>query len=318
MHGLAPNTFSSLIWSNHRVPDDVDLIEDSKILKVVAEGTGVPITRVIATTLPAYKDNLLENSEYGPYPWVMPIDFTPRNRLFGLQYCPQCLSEDKEPYFRRKWRLAFVIFCEKHFAPLLDSCAHCGSCITSLARRASARQNQIVLCPSCNVDLRASPASPISPEVNAEVAFLKYLEEILRKGWVEITESGPVYSQLYFKVLHGLMNLLSTNSSAPSISKDLCQYYNIPQIIISLPERAPSLERLRVIDRRGLLYMIQLLLNEWPSNFIKFWERHKLRNYNLFVSEFSQYSSQNDIPLGIIYFTKERERAIITRKAVSS
>lgn len=46
-------------------------------------------------------------------------------RLHGQQYCPECLAEDPQPYFRREWRLAFVFACRRHRRPLRDGCPHC-------------------------------------------------------------------------------------------------------------------------------------------------------------------------------------------------
>src|SRR5205814_803631 len=46
---------------------------------------------------------------------------------FGQQFCPLCLHEDKEPYYRKRWRLAFMTCCEIHAVALLDRCPQCGS-----------------------------------------------------------------------------------------------------------------------------------------------------------------------------------------------
>ncbi|WP_321150951.1 TniQ family protein [Aeromonas jandaei] len=46
---------------------------------------------------------------------------------FGMQYCPLCLGEDKEPYYRLSWRLAFYTFCPRHQTLLLDRCHACGA-----------------------------------------------------------------------------------------------------------------------------------------------------------------------------------------------
>jgi len=43
-----------------------------------------------------------------------------------LRFCPQCLAEDGQPYFRREWRLATTIACARHGIRLLDRCPDCG------------------------------------------------------------------------------------------------------------------------------------------------------------------------------------------------
>lgn len=296
-HGLSPNSFLYILWPQYNFPTDIDIYVDPAILEVLAEGTATQISRATATTLHAYENSLFEAEDsHGTYPWIMPIDFTPRNKLFGLQFCPRCLSENKEPYFRRRWRLAFITICERHLTPLLDSCPRCGSCITSFTSRTSIQQNQIVICPSCNVDLRAAISPSTLSENDPEVKFQQYLMEVLNQGWTEIKGSGSVYSQLYFKVLHSLMKLLSSSPSSSSTRDSICQHYGIPQISLSLPGRTPSLEKLRVEARQSILKMARLWLQDWPDGFIKFWERDKLGNYNFFACQFSKDCNQKEIP----------------------
>jgi hypothetical protein len=77
----------------------------------------------------------------------------------GLQFCPACLAEDAQPYFRRSWRLAFVTVCPKHRLLLSDSCSHCQNPvqIRYIDRGSSRRdvgQNSIIHCYACGADLR--------------------------------------------------------------------------------------------------------------------------------------------------------------------
>lgn len=52
------------------------------------------------------------------------------NKLYGQRYCPECLREDKTPYFRKKWRLKAIVRCEKHDKELNDRCHQCGEPIS--------------------------------------------------------------------------------------------------------------------------------------------------------------------------------------------
>lgn len=58
-----------------------------------------------------------------------------------LQYCPQCLAEDADPYFRRMWRLVPVTCCIKHELVLLDECPSCRRRLSTMAMSTS--------CPHC-------------------------------------------------------------------------------------------------------------------------------------------------------------------------
>ncbi len=48
----------------------------------------------------------------------------------GLMFCPECLKEDKIPYFRKIWRLKKYTICKKHLIKLLDRCPNCLSPLT--------------------------------------------------------------------------------------------------------------------------------------------------------------------------------------------
>lgn len=58
-----------------------------------------------------------------------------------LQYCPQCLDEDTEPYYRRIWRLVPVTCCIQHELVLLDECTSCRRFISPWSMSTS--------CPHC-------------------------------------------------------------------------------------------------------------------------------------------------------------------------
>lgn len=48
-----------------------------------------------------------------------------------LQFCPRCLTEDAQPYFRRRWRLATRVSCTQHGCRLRDRCPSCHGCIAA-------------------------------------------------------------------------------------------------------------------------------------------------------------------------------------------
>lgn len=42
-------------------------------------------------------------------------------------FCPECLANDTEPYFRGVWRFRFWVLCDKHNRRMLDACTFCGA-----------------------------------------------------------------------------------------------------------------------------------------------------------------------------------------------
>lgn len=302
-HGVTPYAFCAIALSEKiSLRSDVDLTVDREALTVLSDKTGTPPERVTTTCLSAYEGWLFEHQDfYSMSPWIIPAHLTPRNQRSGLQFCPQCLIDDREPYFRRIWRLAFVTICERHLVSLLDRCPHCGACVSLLEKRDSTGQsfkNKIVLCHSCKVDIRTAGVDSANWKADvAEIDFQRHLLRVLYQGWVNIPRTGPAYSHLYFKVLHALVNWLSIGSSAHHARQALSWYYNTPQITVSLPERSPVWEQLRVNDRRNVLGMVRRLLEDWPDGFINFCSQYyKPSNYNFIGNSFSQYHTQNDIP----------------------
>lgn len=256
------NTLTTFIF-------DVDSIDNEEVLEVLAEGTATPISKVAATTLSTYK-GLFHDAVCKPQPWIMPINSTRGGKAHGLQFCPSCLLDDEEPYYRRKWRLAFVTLCEKHFIPLLDTCSHCESCITFISRKTASQYMLLTHCPSCNGDLRTAPSDTTSLRATIEeLKFQEELIEVLHTGWVEVRGSG-VDSHLYFKVLRMLANLLSADRTV--IHRDfICEYFGLPPLKISFPIPNKRFEDLRINERRELLRLIRLLLRDLPNTFIDLW-----------------------------------------------
>lgn len=64
----------------------------------------------------------------------------------GLHFCPECLKEDKIPYFRKEWRLSFYTHCLKHSLKLFDRCPNCK---TPLTISKSFEEKSFLYCYKC-------------------------------------------------------------------------------------------------------------------------------------------------------------------------
>ena len=120
-HALKIQTFCALefgrgkqIWNR-----DIDRLADREVLAVLAEKTATPFERAFGTTLAAYEGFLFdEYARCAHIPWIMRVGVYHRVRTrFGFSSVG-VPREDEDPYYRRKWRLAFVTYCERHGAPL--------------------------------------------------------------------------------------------------------------------------------------------------------------------------------------------------------
>jgi hypothetical protein len=111
------------------------------------------------------------------WPWVMAQGSRNRRRFGGLQYCPHCLAEDPQPYFRRHWRLAWHVGCEQHQRLLADHCGHCRAPVEP--HRCRAQDGVQTLCPNCRGDLREVRTAPVSADT---LAFQQVADGVLATG----------------------------------------------------------------------------------------------------------------------------------------
>ncbi|MEZ0171160.1 TniQ family protein [Microvirga sp. TS319] len=89
-----------------------------------------------------------------------------------LQFCPRCLAEDGQPYFRRTWRSATAVICLKHQCRLLDRCEDCGQAIGAFNHLILRPQH---ICATCSRDLRRSCAPRLEPVASRAAIKLLYL-----------------------------------------------------------------------------------------------------------------------------------------------
>ena len=131
-YGADPHRFCAHVWPGRAVwSRDIDQGCDAAIFRVLTTKTATHPPRVLCTTLRGYPGY---TKAYGRAvrqpPWVLHGGWgTWQRQQPWLQYCPHCLQEDADPYFRRRWRLAFVTICPAHRQQLLDRCAVCSAVV---------------------------------------------------------------------------------------------------------------------------------------------------------------------------------------------
>jgi hypothetical protein len=129
-NGQKLQAFSDCVFgTDHQIWNrDVDRLAPRWLRANLVRHTGAPRLSVAATTLDGYRGKLYRTRNIsGQLRWILPLQMFRRKYLgFGLQYCSQCLLEDDEPYFRRRWRVAYCTFCPKHSILLRDRCWRCG------------------------------------------------------------------------------------------------------------------------------------------------------------------------------------------------
>jgi hypothetical protein len=285
-HGLKVFSFTHIVWPGKRMGDfgrDVDERADAQVVNVLSEKTNTPVERTFTTTLTSYQGRLYERiPSLGPIKWIIPTSLSgaKTNKQYGMQFCPFCLAEDKAPYFRKNWRIAYTVLCIKHKIRLFDRCPHCSESVNYYRHLPDKIDKQVpvnlTICWWCKSDIRGNSSHlEIVSVGQSEISFQQQLEETLELGWVEVCNGVEVYSLLYFEVLYILMSLLSSCSAA-RIREAIIKHYSLKESIPSYLKKGVPIELLDVTERRGLTMMVENLLGDWPTGFIEFCKENRL------------------------------------------
>lgn len=282
-HGLKLETFSALelgrdkaIWNR-----DIDKLAPEWLITKLSEITGVSMPAVLSTTLRSYEGVLYEHHQpKGNTQWILPLGIYHRTRHdHGLQYCPRCLDEDTEPYFRKRWRLASSIVCTKHKCYLLDACPQCASALAP--HRADMQAKQYLPhgalnahCWKCGFDLRSAQTTGVK---NYSLVLLQtQLEFALKHGYVEWCGNPAMHSVVFFEGLRELIAGITSRHTRERLKKAPCMrewdFSNWPRGQFEMAEQS---------SRRALFEMLAVALDNWPVNFTDLIRECKLRYADL-------------------------------------
>jgi hypothetical protein len=269
-HGLKLHTFASAVWPGVAIWNrDIDRSATEPVLRELALRTATTYERVEAMTLRAYESYVFENLAANS-PLLLPVGIYHRTRrLFGQQCCVKCLAEDETPYFRRKWRLAFVTICSRHQIELIDRCPLCAAPIvfirSELGERARFNALRMTRCHNCERSILRSRVKWY-PANASLVEATRFFEKAVDEGTVPIA-GAPVYSHLFFAGLRGLMQLCLSRGFGQQIDAELRSAYRLPAKPIA-PSNGLTAEFLATKDRSLLVVLAWLLVKDWPHRFL--------------------------------------------------
>ncbi|SHJ18357.1 TniQ protein [Malonomonas rubra DSM 5091] len=261
LHRTVPSTFANLYLpetKNKLWAADIDLQACPDFLAALSQKSGIPIEHFQAMTLKSYEGYLFEKArtKTGGTPFVNPLGMRGRrNKLPGVRFCPLCLREGPLPYFRKKWRLSFYVACSDHHSFLLDRCQECGVPITPYV---ACTNGHFGTCHACGKGITGQgDGDPASTEI---LAVVRKLQAILSAGYVLIA-GAPIYSHLYFIVLHQMLKLLMSRKYGES----LCAALGIacPSV-----DGKRSFEAVAINSQAQLLIGAARLLEDWPTRFV--------------------------------------------------
>ncbi|SDG25867.1 TniQ protein [Limimonas halophila] len=260
-HGCSGYRFVNLLWPRRPAWNrDVDRNQDDAWLREIADHLGVPRERLGQATLADYAERLAGPgwARRGTVRLLLSAGILHRTRRrHGLQYCPACLAADRKPWYRKIWRVGFVLQCPEHGEPLRDACPVCDAPVIP-HRSAVGHADH---CHACGFPL-VGELVPSAPEIPGSALRLQdKLLAVLETGTTR-DPIGPWTGTEAFAGMRTLMMLASLQNYAPRIRR-----------VLDLPPQAwpdgteVRFEEARLPVRVSLMETVAALLERWPADF---------------------------------------------------
>lgn len=177
-------------------------------------------------------------------------------RLHGQQYCPRCLEEDGEPYYRRNWRLAFAIACLRHDRMLRDGCPSCGG---PLAAHRSPGLD-VRRCAHCGKSL-------VCDDYPADTRLLR-LQTALWRNWEAGCVSVGAITVTFQEWLAGARVLCRAVVRARARNGLVAEVECATGVSMPMPQHPGIFEASRTPDRAAMLVAANCLTDDWPRSFL--------------------------------------------------
>jgi len=258
-HGLKVQTFCNLIFGNRLQVwnRDIDRLAPGWLIAELSDRTGATIDQVMNTTLQSYQGIIYHRHRAsGTLSWIQSLKLHHRKfEGFGLQFCPICLAADKEPYFRKSWRVAFNTVCSTHQCMLHDRCPHCGQGVAF--HRNDMRHAKYIAtvslkeCHNCGFDV--SESLSIRPNyVDSNIGeFLSNLSRKLLDGSLDQVEIDNLLIMRHF------VKLMFTRNSAVKLYSHLCHVMGADEITLNTKD---DFEGIDIETRHHVLQVIAYLM----------------------------------------------------------
>lgn len=279
-------TLSWMLFGNGRSPwnRDIDRNAPPWLIRVISDHTGINYWEAFHTTLVTYRTRLYPRRQAaGQLRWILPVrSYGMRRRAFGQQFCPQCLASDPQPYFRKRWRVAFFTYCPEHHMELHDACPACGAPVIifrgDFGRELKDAQPMHV-CHACGYDFR---------EVEQKPAFLPnqelqaYFDSMLLSLNKPANEAGR-FDLGFYAVMHQFCRVISTRQNGGKLQGFVAERLDLPAV--SLPPGRTTVEQRRRAERHQLLLCALWLMADLQPRLHAAWLAKAVR-YNLMLRDF--------------------------------
>ncbi|MFZ6778032.1 TniQ family protein [Undibacterium sp. Ji83W] len=298
-NGLTPIQLSyHLIGDRSLVGIEVDRIPPQNFLNSVVAHTGATEDEVLKMAFSKYEDNInLRFEKHGNIPHVVSLGYksVKTGAIRGSAFCPDCLREDQEPYFRKSWRYTFAVSCNKHDRLLLDECENCGYAFIYFRSLGQVEnryeRDAITICQHCGFDIRNTLTRSSYDKI------VPYISEIQRKligtafkRWsVDFDNFETSYHAIpWFAGIKLLFRFLSSSATPSEVIQEIIDGKNLPfkyaqyKVILNSDFKVPksdptdkiitvgmNFEHKTVRGRALTLAVLSIILDNWPHSIQK-------------------------------------------------
>ena len=265
-NGLRPTELLPVVVPGiHPSRRDIDRFACSTLIDALSTNTGVP-QATLETMHFGHWHGRLYNVDHGRgvLQWFLPLQPNESRRLYGQQFCPHCLADDKRPYLRLDWRLSFVSACPRHRTVLIDRCPNCRAPLRAMGLPLG---GALHICGTCGTNLtqgkneREDRAS--RPLLNAQKALL----DLAGKESAHLGDYGIVDTMTIFDVLRRLLQVLASRSTALPLRVQVLRNVRLDLS----PTSVPRLREFHLFNPRARSVLVCLawwLLQDWPARFV--------------------------------------------------
>lgn len=286
-HGLKVQTFCNLIFGNRLQVwnRDIDRLGPDWLVNELSVRTGTPLEIAYGTTLRAYEGLLYPQFKLsGVLQWILTLKMYHRKHEgFGLQYCPLCLREEPEPYFRKSWRVAFNTVCVKHQCMLRDRCPNCDAGVAfhrrDMGRTDAAAMESLTGCHQCGFDLGEAGAEPI-------ISYDKQTSDWQATLCGQLTHGDANQSVLDLDslgVMRQLTMLLTSQYRTVKLHAHVCDRLGVPEVEMTKGQIA--IETRSLHERHHLIQQVAWLMVDLEPRLRLAW-RVKAVRYNHLGKDF--------------------------------
>ena len=263
IYGESAADFVRLVWGDLQVWNrDTDTALSVAALSALGQRLQVSAQRSANTSLGPLLP-CLGNENVAWIPGLLRAGvFHRTRRRHGQQYCPECLADDGSPYFRREWRLAFTLVCQRHGCLLRDACPRCDEAVVP-HRAANLRLDHCHIC-GAGLAGKGEPASPY--QISAQALLLQ--------AWQRGTAPAGSIDVAFPDWLRGL-RILYHALHRPELAAQL----SCPNGIGAgtWARRTAPLELARLSERAALLPTCVWLASGWPERMVLAGQAAELR-----------------------------------------